>query len=113
MLMHWKKAERLVIVCSPKTGKVQPTLLPLIGAYKYVLAWGDARKDGLPTRALEHPCSPYLARPHAEFCGKVYLQPVDVQDPAENAQHMTYAAEMCMQHGYTLCLQMHKIVNLP
>lgn len=103
----------LTIVCSPKTGKVQATLQPLIAAYKYVLATDDARPDGLPTRALEHPCSPYLARPHAGFTGKVYLQPVDVQDPEENARHMTYTAEMCMAHGYTLCLQMHKIVNLP
>lgn len=105
---------RLTVVCSPKTGKVVSALHPYIDAYKYVVEAGCiADDDGLPILALGHAARPRVARPHDGFAGTVYVQPIDVQDDAQNAVHTSAAIASCMKHGYTLCLQTHKIVNLP
>lgn len=104
----------LTIVCSPKAGKIARDLAPHIDAFKYVVEDGYIDPDdGLPTLALRHAARPRVARPPADFRGTVYVQPIDVQDEALNAVHTAAAIRSCMKHGYTLCLQTHKIVNLP
>ena len=121
---------KVFVMCSPKTGSVNQMLKKHITAYKYV---GGANEweiehndlletvglqdhglmvDGLPKQALGHTAKPYLARPHEGFKGKVYLQPIDRQNAALNAYHTQAVVESCLKHGYTLCLQMHKIVNV-
>lgn len=101
------------IVCSPKTGSVNPKLWPHITAYKYVLHAGQVDpNDGLPTTALEHSAKPRVARPHPGFDGPVYLQPIDEQDPELNNWHMKSAMRSCFKYGYMLCLQLHKFLGL-
>lgn len=103
----------VTVVCSPKAGKVNEKLQPFIGAYKYVLNADSVHKDdGLPLRALGHPANPHVARPHLGFTGTVYLQPVDVKDPVENQRHLDACLRSCLKYGYTLCLQLHKILGL-
>lgn len=102
--------ENLTIVCSPKTGTINPDLAPWIKAYKYVASWSDIADDGLPNHALNHPAKPRLARPVGN--GPVYLQPMDEQDLIANKRNMDAVVESCMQFGYTLCLQTHKIVGV-
>ena len=115
---------KVFIMCSPKTGSVNPKLEKHITAYKYVggcderdfsIIGGEDHslmEDGLPRQALGHTAKPYLARPHSGFAGKVYLQPIDRQNQEINAHHMQAVVESCLENGYTLCLQMHKIVNV-
>lgn len=100
----------ITIVCSPKTGKVNKQLLPMIDAWKYVGRAADLMEDGLPVSALGHSASPHLARPigHAP----VYLQPMDEQDPIKNQANTQAVVESCMRHGYRLCLQLHKIIEV-
>ncbi len=101
------------IVCSPKAGKVNKSLYHHIKAYKYVVhADSIDPDDGLPILALEHSASPKVARPHAGFKGIVYVQPIDTQDPQENKRHLKAAIDSCMNHGYRLCLQLHKILGM-
>lgn len=124
---------KVFVMCSPKTGSVNQLLKKHITAYKYV-GGADERAihsetfeedilpsiledhslmaDGLPKQALGHTAKPNLARPHEGFKGKVYLQPIDRQNAALNAYHTQAVVESCLKHGYTLCLQMHKIVNV-
>lgn len=101
-----------VIVCSPKAGKVSTSIALVADAYKYVLRAGQVGSDGLPTRALDHPCRPHVARPPAGFAGPVYVQPADEQDNVLNAANLEVAIQSAMKHGYTLCLQTHKMINL-
>ena len=107
-----KTGHRLpVIVCSPKAGLVQPRLYPFIAAYKYVLDYREVSpEDGLPTSVLGNGIAP--ARPHEGFEGVVYVQPLDSQDTEENEAHLAAAVKSCMRYGYTLCMQLHKIVGL-
>lgn len=99
------------IVCSPKTGRVAPTVADKACCFKYVME-ADAvhPDDGLPLTALGHTANPWLARPPK---GKpVYLQPADHKDPQINRRNMMAVIDSCMTHGYALQLQIHKYLGL-
>jgi organic radical activating enzyme len=101
------------LVCSPKTGKVHPDTAQRANAWKYVLRHKEAADDGLPITALGHTAHPRLQRPPGDFpFGAVYLQPADEQDIAINACNLKAAIKSSMSHGYTLQLQIHKLINL-
>lgn len=105
--------EEVTIVCSPKTGRINKNLLPYIDAFKYVLDHKAVDViDGLPIRALDHPAHPKLARPPKGFQGTVYVQPIDKEDSDEYQKDLHACIKTCMQHGYTLCLQLHKYIGL-
>lgn len=112
--MPWHHKD-LTIVCSPKAGKVNSALSDRIAYYKYVVTAGDVAMDGLPNKALEHSAGPRgVARPPAGFDrSRIYVQPVDTRDEAENKASLDAAMASCRQHGYSLCLQTHKLLELP
>lgn len=110
------------IVVSPKAGRVHATVRERAVAWKYVLQEGSIdREDGLPVLALEHTASPRVARPPEDFpVGAIYVQPMDetviqntnVAREARNALNLQSAVRTCMKHGYTLQLQLHKILDM-
>ena len=101
------------VICSPKTGSINPKLIPHIDALKYVIDHNNVHsEDGLPKQALGHPASPRLARPPIDFQGRVYVQPVDSGDAEENKKHLKATIDSCMIYGYTLGLQLHKIIGM-
>lgn len=106
---------RVTVVCSPKSGKLNSILAMRANAYKYVVKAGDIDYlDGLPIHALDHPVGKRVARPPMGYNPtKIYVQPADTQDEAENQSHLQAAIQSCRQFGYTLCIQTHKIINLP
>lgn len=105
--------DKCTVVCSPKAGGVAPGLHPHIAAYKYVVRDGEIQvNDGLPTRALMHPCSPKVSRPHEGFTGPVYVQPMDEGEPVANARNQAAALRSCFIHGWTYCAQLHKYLDL-
>lgn len=99
------------IVCSPKAGKVHGRYHFAACAFKYVISHDSVDPDdGLPVRVLDHSASPKVARPGP---GKlVYLQPADVKDSAVNQLNIDAAVASCMKYGYTLQLQIHKIIGM-
>lgn len=103
----------LTIVCSPKAGKVNKQLQPLVDAWKYVATADSLCDDGLPKHALEHPAAPRLFRPPADSKVPVYLQPVDEVDPARNQANLSAVVASCMRHGHLLGLQVHKLIGVP
>lgn len=101
------------IVCSPKTGTINKKLLPQILAFKYVLhADSVCPEDGLPLTALGHPNSGKLARPPGGFSGNIYLQPIDDHVSGFPNRHLDACIASCLKHGYTLGVQLHKLINL-
>lgn len=104
---------KVYIVCSPKTGKINAGIYEWACALKYVVRSGCVRaEDGLPLSALDHPSNPYPARPPKGWNRPVYVQPLDSKDPAENAAHTSEAVASCLRHGYTLQVQMHKVIGV-
>ena len=104
----------LTIVCSPKAGSINKKLAPHIAALKYVATVDSLENslDGLPTHALEHPNGSGLARPPQGFRGTVYLQPVDEKNTVKNNRNLIAVVKSCMDNGYRLCLQIHKIIGV-
>lgn len=99
------------IVCSPKAGKVNKLLEPYILAYKYV---GDDKlmEDGLPKTALDHTAHPHVARPHATYRGVIYLQPMDAHNEEQSLKNAQACIASVMEHGYTLQVQVHKVISV-
>jgi organic radical activating enzyme len=94
------------IVCSPKT-KVNKKMQPRIDAFKYVASAGDIGLNGLPLTALGMPIQGETYTNQKQ----VYLQPLDTGNPFENQKNLEAVIESCLQHGHTLCLQLHKIIG--
>jgi organic radical activating enzyme len=102
---------KVTVICSPKSGKINPKLLPHISALKYVVSSNDVdEKDGLPNRALGLPAK--VARPPANFTGTVYIQAADEQDEYRNEINLRAAKDAVLNFGYTLCIQIHKLVGV-
>lgn len=106
-------AEYATIVCSPKTAKIHAAIASNAHAFKYVLQDGFiCEDDGLPTSVLGFKCR--AARPPPTTPKKnIFVQPLDEQHPIKNRRNSQAAAESAMRFGYTLSVQMHKIVGLP
>lgn len=104
---------RCFVVCSPKTGKVNSEIAAIACAYKYVMAHDSVDPDdGLPVLALGHGAHPCVARPNIGFTGVTYLQPCDSKNDAENKLNLMACMKSVMQHGYSLQLQIHKIIGV-
>lgn len=104
------------IVCSPKTGKLDRKLTNYIDAYKYVLDADEISNiDGLPVKALGLRAGlPARPVPVGDLCNplKIFVQPLDVGNKLDNMRHLNAAIHSCLAHGYTLGLQIHKIINM-
>lgn len=102
------------IVCSPKTPKLHPEIIPFIYALKYIIREGEVGDDGLPIFSTQMNGEPsQIFRDVWRVKDRVFLQPMDEGDPILNAANAKAAAESCMRHGYRLSVQLHKIVGLP
>ena len=102
--------ERVYVVCSPKTPKLHPSVLDVACCLKYVVERDHVAPDGLPTSALMMPNPP--ARPPEGWDRPVYVQPLDQHDPELNRLHANEAVASCLRHGYTLQVQVHKMVGV-
>lgn len=103
----------ITVVCSPKTFKINSLLGVHIKALKYVVTANDiASNDGLPFYVLEHVAKPCVARPPLAFNGDIYIQPADEANLLGNKENLDAAIASVMKHGYTLCLQTHKIIGM-
>lgn len=104
------------VVCSPKTGSINPLLRRYIDAYKYVLQADQVdSEDGLPLSSLNfgiRPFRPDLAE-HGLSVDDIFVSPCDEQDLDKNKANVKAAIASCMKYGYRLSLQQHKLIGLP
>jgi len=104
--------ERLTVVCSPKTTRLDPQLEARVDAYKYIIASGEVDPDdGLPMASTQRrDRSQRLARPREGV--PVWVQPRDDEDAIRNQANLEAAVLAALEHGHRLGLQLHKIVGL-
>lgn len=94
--------EAVNVVCSPKApyAPLRADLLARTDAIKFIISADDA------------------AYAHVADVGQttynipVYVQPMDVAEPARNAANIARASQLAQQHGYRLSLQTHKILGI-
>ena len=111
-----------IIVCSPKTEKLNPNLVPYITHYKYVMRYDDIHSDGLPNWALNNRIKTHVARPPEDFEGDVYLQPMDMTEfyandnknalQVHNQLNTQACVKSCLENNYILQLQVHKLIGV-
>ncbi len=103
----------VTMVCSPKSTGIAYEMEERLQNYKYVVKAGEIDpSDGLPTSSLMAGVRPYRPR-RPDLRPAIYVQPCDEQDALANKANTEAAVKSCMDFGYRLCLQTHKIVNLP
>jgi organic radical activating enzyme len=99
------------IVCAPKTGSIHKDIFNNACAFKYVVRAHECNpENGLPYKVLSHPTMG-IAMPCPGV--PVYIQPADENDPIKNEENLKQAIFSCMTQGYTLGLQIHKIIKMP
>lgn len=104
---------RVYIVCSPKSGNINPLTRKYACCLKYVVKHNDVDPmDFLPIHSLDHPVGVKVARPSPDFERTIYVQPMDEQDEAKNKLNLQEAIHSCLKGGYTLQIQTHKIINM-
>lgn len=103
--------DRLTVICSPKTPKLHPDLVPRINAFKYVVLANETDAgDGLPIGSTQIPDRlAKLFRPPPGV--PVYVSPCDTREDV--VRHRQEAVQSALTYGHRLSLQVHKIVDLP
>lgn len=110
-------SSNVTIVCSPKTAKLHPSVERMIKPFsfqvdlKYIVAADQMNERGLPSHTMGLMGKVWLP-PLPNSGVRIYLQPLDEDDPVRNRRNMKAAAEACMKHGHRLSLQLQKIVGL-
>jgi len=99
------------LVVSPKSGTLANGVWSAACAAKYVMSEGSRMQDGLPGSVLGLHCNS-VARPPQWWSGPVYLQPMDAKDASENQLNLDACVTSCLENGYILQLQIHKLINL-
>ena len=115
---HFLNIGKLVFVCSPKTGKVHEQILENCIHWKYVIdAAATDPEDGLPIASTQVPdkymklARPSLTNPWIN----IWVQPMDMDHVSKEHTRLNTveASRLAMEHGYRLCVQVHKMVGLP
>ncbi len=111
-LTAWTSKD-LTVVVSPKSVLLHKDIWARANAFKYVLdANALSEEDGLPIASTQREgAKALIARPRPGV--PVFVSPMDVQDEEQNKTNMLRTAQVAMQYGYRVSLQMHKILELP
>ena len=101
------------IICSPKTGKLNPKLEQWISAYKYIIKDGYySEEDGLPIMSTQIENKALkLARPLNRGI-PIYIAPMDEYDESTNISNILAVKKIALQYGYRVSLQTHKILGV-
>lgn len=114
-------SENVVIVCSPKTGNLDRNIEKLLvsgqGYLKYVISDNSciSNKDGIPSIGTQYKGPEYcqLYIPHEDIPKhRIYMMPMDEKDDEKNRKNVKYTTSLCMEYGYNLSLQIHKLIGL-
>ena len=81
------------IVISPKALPVDTIMRQRVAAVKFVV------REGMK------PCTSIYTCP-------VYIQPMDEKNPIKNKANRDWAVKLCLEYGYRLSLQVHKILDI-
>ena len=87
------------IVCSPKHISVADEFLK----YTHILAW-----KFLVDETSEDPAKGMGISPDW-----VFIQPIDTGDSSKNTGNIKRAVALCLENGYHLSLQLHKVISIP
>lgn len=101
-----------LMVCSPKTPRINPDIERMVGAYKYIIKKGATGAGGIPSKSTQKEGEiAHLFMPRDQAV-PVFVQAMDEQDPVKNAENFEAATIIALRHGYRLGVQIHKLAGL-
>jgi 7-carboxy-7-deazaguanine synthase len=92
------------IICSPKAGingysLVRDDMLARVSALKFIVSKSNHLYDNVPE--------------NKEYQEKeIYIQPMDELDEEKNKENLKYCVDLCLEKGYKLSMQLHKIIGI-
>lgn len=103
---------QLSIVCSPKTPTLNENIQKRASVYKYVVAHSQTDvADGLPSMSTQQPgCPSQIARP--PLGSQIFIMPLDSFDDNDNRRNLDECIQISKRYGYTLTLQMQKLLGI-
>lgn len=118
--IYWRdtlSANYVSVVISPKTPVINPRTAAAAMAFKYVISHTDPKcpDTGIPITATQRGVTNLqrLALPPGVMPRQsVYMSPCDDIDEDNNKKNLDEAARLAMKHGYTLGVQLHKLVGI-
>lgn len=115
--------DHCTLVCSPKTPGLALNVKRFCRHYKYVIGYDTVVDvDGLPLSSTQQRGERAHGGLYAALGHNIYLMPredyhvVDgerVPDVVVTRANVRRAAVLAMKHNHTLCLQLHKILEMP
>lgn len=112
-------SDRIMIVCSPKTPRVHPSIISYCRHWKYIVRVGDSDPTcGLPchgtqTKTLNQTQTIYRATQQDHgYPNTIWISPCDEYDVAKNMANLELARDICLKYGYRLSLQVHKLIGV-
>jgi len=102
--------ELVTLVCSPKAGRIHDDIRRRCRAWKYVYAPEDHALP-VPEAATQRNDVGHPDDVRA-LAGTIYAMPLDTGSPQRDELALQAAIAACRVHGYTLCLQLHKIIRM-
>lgn len=111
-------ARAVDLVCSPKTGRVNPMIEHYCLHYKYIVStrFSINWELGVPRNQTQQKDSARKEAPlyfPTNGAARVWLQPCDEYDESLNRANRDLTARLAMRYGHRLSLQQHKVLNLP
>ena len=116
-LEHWLDLDFLTVVCSPKTAHVHKSVQLFCHHWKYVVKHDSVGSDGLPriptqANAMLPPWNVNQFKPAWTQTDTVWISPCDDHEIAQTNLNVNTAVRVCLEQGYRLSLQTHKIVDV-
>lgn len=116
----WLMTGQVMLVCSPKTPKIHPSIAKYCRHYKYIVTAGElSQLDGLPNRGTQISTKDkelILYRPrYAGDWVTVWVSPCDAYDEydaLQNKANMIAARDSALKFGYRVNLQIHKLLGV-
>lgn len=108
------------LVCSPKTPVVHAQVKNFCTNWKFIIDHKTVdADDGLPCENTQRPGEinrvfrPAAVTDKSMHDDTIWVQPCDVADPIDKQLNMQAAIRSCLQFGYRLSMQIHKIIDMP
>jgi hypothetical protein len=101
-----------LIVCSPKTPKINSDLEGLVGAWKYIIRHGNVGPGGIPNMSTQQQGTHTNLFMPRDITVPVYVQPMDEGDELKNRLNVEATAQVALRFGHRMSVQIHKLAGL-
>lgn len=102
----------VMFVCSPKTAKVHKEIAARCIHYKYVVGTDNEIVDGKVKASYQVSSKLQILAQPARDDATIWIQARDDIKAGANAANLIFARDLCLEHGYRLCVQLHKLVGV-